>query len=186
MDLDKAIKSRSSVRKFNSKKPDWRDIIECINSSRFIPVAGGIYNLKFILVDNPESIKKISEACQQDFVATAEYVVVVCSNPSRLVNSYGKDGEIYSRQHAGAAIQNFLLKIEEKGLATCWVGYFVESQIKHELKIPEDLKVEAVLPIGFAFEKKRTRKEPVELDRILYFNAYGKTKMQKDDQRQNV
>lgn len=186
MDLDKAIKSRSSVRKFKSKKPDWRDIIECIDVARFIPKAGGNYNLKFILVDNPESIKKIAAACQQDFVATAQYVVVVCSNPAKLINAYGKQGENYSRQQVGAGIQNFLLKIEEVGLSTCWIGYFVESQIKHELKVPDEANVEAVLPIGFEFEKKRTRKEPIDLDRILYFNAYSKTKMQKDDQRQDV
>lgn len=186
MDLDKAIKSRSSVRKFKSKKPDWRDIIECIDSARFIPRAGGSYNLKFILVDNSESIKKIAEACQQDFVATAQYVIVVCSNSTRLVNAYGKQGEVYSRQQAGAAIQNLLLKIEDVGLSTCWVGYFVENQIKHELKVPEDSNIEAVLPIGYELDKKRTKKEPIDLDRILYFNTYNKTKMQKDDNRQNV
>ncbi|MEK6812064.1 MAG: nitroreductase family protein [Nanoarchaeota archaeon] len=177
MELDKAIKSRSSVRKFKSKKPDWRDIIECIDVARFIPKAGGNYTLKFILVEDKESIKKITDACQQDFIAQAHYVVVVCSNPSRLINAYGKQGENYSRQHAGAGIQNFLLKLEEVGLSTCWVGYFVESQIKKALSIPDEVNVEAVFPIGFEFEKKRTKKAPIDLDRILYFNIYGKDKM---------
>ncbi len=186
MDLDKAIKSRSSVRKFKSKKPDWRDIIECIDSARFVPSAGGNYTLKFILVDNPESIQKIAEACQQDFIATAHYVVVVCSNPERLKNAYGKQGENYSRQQAGAGIQNFLLKIEEAGLSTCWIGYFVESQIKRELKVPEEVNVEAVFPIGFEFEKKRTKKAPIDLDMVLYFNSYGHKKMQNDANRQNT
>jgi len=179
MDFDKLIRSRTSVRKFNSKKPDWRDIIECIDAARYIPTAGKNYTLKFILVDDSEAINKIADACQQDFISSAKYVVVVCSNFSRLKNAYGENGEAYSRQEAGAGIQNFLLKIEQVGLSTCWVGYFVEDLIKGKLKIPKDVNVEAILPIGFEYEKKRTRKAPIDLDRILYFNSYGNTKMQK-------
>ena len=177
MELDKAIKGRSSVKKFNSRKPDWRDIIECIDAARYAPMAGGNYSLKFILVDDREKIRNIAEACQQSFVGTAHYVVIACSNPGRTTNAYGKSGESYLRQQAGAAIQNFLLKIVETGLSTCWVGYFVESQVKRELKIPEETNVEAVFPIGFEYEKKRTRKAKIDLDNILYFNSYGQKKM---------
>jgi len=181
MDLTKAIKLRQSVRKFSSKKPDWRDIIECIDASRYAPIAGKNFTLKFIVIDDKKSINEIAEACQQDFISYAHYVVVVCSHPLRLTNAYESQGDIYSRQQAGAAIQNFLLKIQEYGLSTCWVGYFVESQIKRLLKIPADVNVEAVFPIGFEYEKRRVRKEPIDLDRILYFNKYGNTKMQEKE-----
>jgi len=177
MELDKAIKSRSSVKKFNSKKPDWRHIIECIDAARYAPIAGGNYTLKFIIIDDPEKIRSIAEACQQHFVAQAHYVVVACSVPGRLVNAYGKQGEVYLRQQAGAAMQNFLLKIEDLGLSTCWVGYFVESQIKRALNVPEEANIEAVFPIGFEYEKKRTRKAKIDLDNILYFNSYGERRM---------
>ena len=180
MELKKAIQSRTSVRKFKSKKPDWRNIIECIDAARYAPMAGNNYTLKFILVDDAEIIKNIAEAAQQNFVAQAHYLVIVCSNPSRTLNSYGKQGEIYTRQQAGAAIQNFLLKITEQGLSTCWVGYFVESQIKRALDIPEEVNVEAVFPIGFEYEKKRAKKSRIDLDRILYFNSYGQEKMKEE------
>ena len=177
MELDKAIQSRKSTRRFNDKKPDWRTIIECIDSARYAPMAGNNYTLKFILVDDGEKIRKISDACQQEFVSHVKYVLVVCSNPSRTINAYEKKGETFCRQQAGAAIQNVLLKIEEAGLATCWVGYFVEEQIKKELNIPEDTHIEAVLPIGYAYEKPRTRHAKIDLDRILFFNRYGTKKM---------
>ncbi|HUW43861.1 MAG TPA: nitroreductase family protein [Bacillota bacterium] len=179
MELNKAIQSRKSVRKFNSKKPDWRNLIECLDATRYAPMAGGNYTLKFILVDDLEKIEKIKDACQQDFVSQAHYVLVVCSNPSRTINAYGKQGETYARQQAGAAIQNFWLKITESGLSTCWVGYFVESQIKRILKIPKEVNVEAVFPIGFEYEKKRTQKAKIDLDNILYFNEYDQKKMKK-------
>jgi len=179
MELNKAIRSRKSVRKFKSKKPDWQLIIECIDAARYAPMAGNNYTMKFILIDDPEMIQKIADCAQQSFITQAHYVVVVCSNPSRTTNAYGKQGEIYYRQQTGAAIENFLLKIEELGLSTCWIGYFTESEIKRELKVPEGVNVEAMFPIGYEYDKKRTRRNKIELDRILYFNKYGQKKFRK-------
>ena len=178
MDLDKAIKSRKSVRKFSSKKPDWREIIECIDAARFAPMSGNNYTLKFIIIDDSKTIKKLASAAQQAFISQAQYVVVVCTNSSRTTNAYGEKGKVYCRQQAGAAIQNFLLKIQEKGLATCWIGYFVENLIKQAVKIPENIDVEAIFPIGYEYKKSKS-KNKIDLDRILYFGEYGNSKMKK-------
>ena len=180
MELIKTIKERRSVRKFKNKKPNWRRIIECIDAMRYTPMAGNNFTLKFILVDDKEKIQKLAEASQQDFISQADYVVVVCSNPSRTINAYGEKGEVYCRQQAGAAIQNFLLSIIDKDLATTWIGYFVEEQIKKILKIPEKTNVEALFPIGFEFEKPKSQKEKIDLDNVLYFNNYGNEKMNPD------
>lgn len=176
MQLNKVIQSRKSVRKFKDKKPDWRDIIECIDSARYAPMAGNNFSLKFILISNKEKIQKIADATQQSFVGTAHYIVVVCSNPSRTKNAYEERGEKFLKQQAGASIQNFLLKVQEVGLATCWIGYFVESIIKRELKIPENINVEALFPIGYEFGKTK-EKTKIDIDRILYFEKYGNKKM---------
>ena len=177
MDLDKAFKERHSVKKFNSKKPDWRDIIEAIDAARYAPMAGGNFSLKFIVVSEPEKISEIAQACQQNFVSEVSYVIVACSVPGRTTNSYGKQGEAYVRQQAGAAMENFLLKITDLGLSTCWVGYFVENQIKRILQIPDNTQVEAVFPIGYEYERRKTRKASIDMDSILYFNKYGEKRM---------
>lgn len=179
MDLDKSIKERHSVRKFSNKQPNWRDIIECIDTMRYAPTAGANTTLKIIMVSDKDKIRKIADACSQDFVGQVYYVVVVCSNSERLENAYGKNGEKFNKQQVGAAIQNFLLKIQEKKLATCWVGYFVEYMIKEILTIPEDIQVEAVFPIGYEFDKPKTRKEKIDIDNILYFDEYKNKKMNK-------
>jgi nitroreductase len=180
MELDKVLKKRHSVRKFKTKKPDWRDIIEAIDAARYSPMAGGNYSLKFILISDKDLITKISDASQQQFVGKVHYIVVVCSNPSRTINAYGDMGKIYLRQQAGAAMQNFWLKLVEKGLSTTWVGYFIEEQIKRILKIPEHIQVEALFPIGYEFEKQYTRKEKIELENLLYFDEWGNDEMQKE------
>ncbi len=178
MQLNDAIKNRKSVKRFSSRKPDWRDIIECVESARYIPLAGGIPTLKFILVSDKEKIAMIAEASQQDFISQAHYVIAVVSNPNLTIKSYGKSGEKYSTQQAGAAIQNFLLSIEEKGLGSCWVGYFNEKQIKRELKIPDNAVLEAILPVGYELKKEKPSRKP-NFDSMLYFNKYGEKKMKR-------
>lgn len=177
MTFDNLIKARHSIRKFKSTKPDWRDIIECIDSARYAPMAGNNYTVKFILVQDKQKIQKLAQAAQQDFIAQAQYVVVVCSNPKRTVNAYEKRGEMYIHQQAGAAIQNFLLKITEKRLATCWIGAFVDRLVKEALKIPKNIQVEAMFPIGYEYDKTRTKEAKIEIDNILYFEEYKNKKM---------
>ena len=166
MDLGKTIQNRKSVRKFQSKKPDWRDIIECVDAMRYAPMAGKNFSLKFIIVSEKEKINKIAELSEQDFIAQTQYVLIVYSIPSRTENLFGERGKIYLRQQAGAAIQNFLLKIEEKDIDTCWIGHFNEEKLKKEFSIPDDANIEAVFPIGYESKTEKPSKK-IDLDRVL-------------------
>lgn len=186
MDLDKAIRGRKSVRDFSKKKPDWRKILECVDSMKYSPMAGGIFSLRLILVDNPQKLKSIADSTQQEFVQDAQYILIVCSNPSLTVNEYGEIGKDHCRQQAGAAIQNFLLKAEEKGLGVCWIGYFVEEQIRRDFKIPDEDILEAVLPIGIEQKDKskwpkkgRKKKTETKIENHIFFNQYGNKRMKK-------
>ncbi len=172
-----SIKSRRSVQKYATQKPDWRDIIECVDAARYAPMAGNIFTPRFILIKNEKTIKKLADAAQQDFIENAHWVVVVCSDTRRTLNSYGQErGERYIRQQVGAAIQNFLLKIQEKGLVTCWVGHFVDDNVRTALNIPEGILIEAMFPIGIPSKAKgqtplKPRKK-VDIDTMLFFEKY--------------
>ena len=180
MAIDKIIKERRSVKNFSKKRPNWRDIIEAIDLSRYAPMAGNLFSLKFILVDDTDKIKKISEACQQEFIQNAKDVVIVCTTPLKTIKSFPERGERYLRQQAGAGIQNFLLKLEELGLSTTWVGHFVDDQIKKILNIPKNIDVEAIFPIGYENKvEKAIPKNKIDLDNILFFNEYNKKRMKK-------
>lgn len=177
MELDNAIKERHSVRRFTSKKPNYEDIVECMYAANSAPFAGNIPTIKFIFVDNPEKIKKIADACQQDFVSQASCLIIVCSDITQSVRSYGKRSEIYSRQQAGAAIENFLLKITDLGLASCWVGDFVDHMVKQILTIPDNVNVEAILPIGYEMPKAGKQRKKRDLDFVLFFNKWKEKRL---------
>jgi nitroreductase len=179
MQLRNAIEARKSARRFHHKKPDWRKIIRAIDAVRFSPTAGGKFVMKLILVSDEKKIAEIAAATQQDFVGTAQYVVVAVSDDSKLVQSYGDRGVRYSAQQAGAAIENFLLALTELKLATTWIGHFYDEQVRRTLDIPEGLNIEAVFPIGLDSKSKvrRAVSSKTKLDNILYFDKWGERKM---------
>lgn len=181
MELEEAIKKRKSCRNFSVKKPNWRDVVQVLDYARFAPMAGNLFSVKFIVVSDKEKIEKIAEACQQEFVGKVHYLIVVVSDRESVKKNYDFFEKEFGAQQAGAAIQNILLGITEKGLATCWVGFFDENIIKKTLSIPEKMCVEAVLPIGYehAFMKGR-EKEKINLDSIVFFEKYGKKHMGED------
>ena len=72
-----------------------------------------------------------------------------------------------------------MLRIIEAGLSTCWIGHFIEEQVKRELRIPEDINVEAMFPIGYEFKKPSKRRIKSDLNRALYFNLYNNAQMKK-------
>jgi nitroreductase len=177
MELMDAIKSRKSVRKYDLSKPDWRKIVKAIDAVRFAPSAGNHYVTDFILVSDAKKIAKLAEASQQEFVGTAQYIVVAVSDDSKLVEYYGERGERYTAQQAGAAIQNFLLALTEQGLVTTWVGHFYDEQVKDILGISEKLRVEAIMPVGKETKIETKEQKKLKLDHILFFDKWGNKKM---------
>ncbi len=178
MDTIKAIQQRRSTRKFKPKKPDWRDILEAIDSARFAPMAGGFFSLNFIVIDEKDKIEKIAKWSEQEFIKKTKYIVAFVSDPKK-TKTYGKRGERYMREQAGAAIENFMLHLTYAGLSTCWIGHFNDEKIKQVLKIPEDQELEALFPIGYTLEKTKVVGAKGNIDKCLYFNEWKNNRMKK-------
>jgi nitroreductase len=172
MDTIKAIQSRRSVRKYSEKKPDWRDILEAIHSAQHAPMAGGVFTLKFIVIDKKETIQEIAKWSEQNFIQDAKYLVAFISDTKKIELLYKERGEKYMRQQAGAAIENFMLHLTSKKLSTCWIGHFNDEKIKRLLKIPEANEVEAIITIGHEKFKPKIKKEKGNIDKILFFNEW--------------
>ncbi|MCK4996929.1 nitroreductase family protein [Candidatus Pacearchaeota archaeon] len=177
MNLKEAITTRKSVKHFSYKKVDWKKIVRAIDYARFAPTAGNKFVNKFILVSDEKKIKELATASQQEFVGEAKYIVIVTSDEKKLIQSYDDRGKRYAPQQAGAAIQNFLLGLTEQKLSTMWVGHFYPEQIHRIFKIPEKMKIEAIFPIGKARNIRTKPKLKEKLENYLYFEKYGKSKM---------
>lgn len=176
MQLQKAIKTRRSIHLFKNKKVDWRDILDCIDTTRYSPYAGGYFSLKFLIIDNKKDIELIAKLCDQEFIKEASHIVLFISDGSITKHVFPERGETFLKQQAGAAIQNFLLSVTEKELATCWIGHFNKEKITKEFKIKGD--IEAIFPIGYPKEKSKTRKITPSLFNKTFFHFFGNKRME--------
>lgn len=174
MNLNKALRERKSVRNFSDKDIKDDRLIDAIEAATLAPSPGNLQILKYIIVEDEKDIEKIATACQQSFIKKAPIVVVVCSEKGNVERMYDKRAETYIKHHVGCAVENLLLKVTDMKIASCWVGAFSETQIKNILKIPADVDVEVILPIGYESKtKKTTQKSKPNLGNVVYFDEYN-------------
>ena len=174
MELDKIIRKRKSVRSFTATNPSWKYISDAIESTLQNPFAGNHNNLKFLIIEDEEIIKKISKIAEQSWISQAGILIVVCSNDAQLESLYGERGRIYSRQQAGAAIQTLLLKLVDLGLSSCWVGAFTDEILKEALNIPQHIQIEAIIPVGYENpEHKKSKPHKKELENSIFWENWN-------------
>ena len=170
------ISAKDSVRNYSDKKVILKDVVKIMDVGRLGPAAGNIHTLKFILVEDKDKKEEVAHAAhEQHFIEKASYVIVVCSDTKQMVRSYGERGKMYAKYQAGAAIENMLLKATDLGLGSCWIGAFDEEDIKKILKIPDEIDIEALLPIGYSASKKVERPR-VQLHTIVHKGTFNKSR----------
>jgi nitroreductase len=73
---------------------------------------------------------------------------------------------------AGLAMEHLILAATEQGLGTCWEGWFHEDMARKALNIPEDVRVVAFTPLGYASEERRPRPRKSR-DEIVFDEKWG-------------
>lgn len=174
MEFSALIRKRKSVRSFLAKKPSWKAVLEAIDAANQSPFAGNMNNLKFLIIEEKKTIKKLAKFAEQPWISQAGILILICSDETYLENKYGERGRVYSRQHAGSAIHAFLLKLTDLALSACWVGAYADELIKESLKIPQHIQIEAIIPIGYEDKKySEAKPEKKELENVIYWEHWN-------------
>ena len=172
MDFDRAVKERKSVRSFKPKGVKFGDILEAIDAALQGPFAGNLNNLKFVIIEDENTIRDMAKHTNQAWINEAPALIIVCSDDTHLGNQYFERGKDFSRQQAGAAISTILLKLADLGIGSCWVGSFSYEIIKEKLQIPMHIHIEAIIPVGY---EKGAAKKPRKhaLDSVLRWENWN-------------
>lgn len=172
-DILDVIKSRRNVKDFLPKFVSWENISKLLDAARHAPSCGNIQNWKFIVVLEPEQKKALAEASYEQYeIALAGALVVVCAETEKAERYYGLRGErLYSTQNCAAAIQNMLLEAHSLGLGTRWIGAFDEDTVKSLCGIPEEVRPQAIIAVGYP---KETPNKPAKypLETVVYFHSW--------------
>jgi len=154
MDVFQAIATRRSVRKYLDRELEWDKVGYLLEAAIRAPSSGNLQNWKFIVVTEKAGRQAVAEAClQQLWMATAPVHIVICAEPQKAMQFYGVRGErLYSIQNCSAAAQNIMLTAHELGLGACWVGAFEEEMLKSAIGIPDYIRPQAVITVGYPDE----------------------------------
>jgi nitroreductase len=172
MEVFQAISQRRSIRKFKEKEVPDSLIMKIIQAGIWAPSAGNLQSWEMILVKDPETRNKLSEAAYRDFISKAPVVMVACINRSVCSMVYGARGvELYSIQDVSCALENMLLMAHARGLGACWVGAFDEQEVTDLLGIPSQLRPVALVPLGYPDEKPYPPPRR-DVDDFLHFERY--------------
>ena len=156
------------IKKYTNRRPKIDLITEAIMVANEGPLAGNLQPFQYVIVEDPESIAVLAQACQQSFIAKAPYVIVVTSDITQTKKLYGNKAEKYLKQNVGAAIQNFTLQLAESGISSSLVASFSDVTIHNKLKIPNDNEIEMVITVGEGLDKSMHRRKPILMNKIFF------------------
>lgn len=164
MDTTKCIKTRRSIRSYQDKKIDKKIIEEIIDCARFAPTGHNLQPWEFIIVTNKDNLKLLSEVCTYGkFIKNAACCIVVC----------GDKHNHHLIEDCSAATQNILLAANVYGIGSCWVAGWKRTynkDIKNILKIPDDIDIVSVIPLGYPSEKPKIGKK--DLKEIIHWDKF--------------
>ena len=119
----------------------------------------------------PEKRKEITTEGGLNIKRRAKFVGKIIN---QLKKMYDKRSEKYIKHYVGAAVENFLLKITDMGLASCWVGPFSEETLRNHFSIPENNEIELIITVGYEFIKGKSKpKRKHSLVNRVFFEDWG-------------
>ncbi|MBO3763119.1 MAG: nitroreductase family protein [Thermoproteota archaeon] len=173
MDLMEVFRKRRSIRKYKATPIEKEKLFRVLEAGRLAPSAANKQPWNFIVVDNEEVKKKLFNAYPSDWFVKAPVIIVACANPSLAWKR--RDGEEYWKVDLAIAIEHMVLQAYSEGLGACWVCAFNETEVKKVLNIPEEVRVVAMIPIGYPDEEKGEVTNRKQLREIVFMNSWGNT-----------
>lgn len=166
-----AILKRKSVRSYLDTDVEEEKLREVLEAGRIAPSACNIQPWKFIVVKDPEKRRLLAEASKgQSFVGKAPVLIVGC-----LVERGFNMGDWYDSGvlDVGIALDHMTIQAAYLGLGTCWIGAFNEKEVKRILGVPAEVRVVALLTLGYPRNSNIAGKDRKPLNEVVSFEKFG-------------
>lgn len=170
MELGEAIKKRRSIRKYLTRKVENDKLDRVLEAGRLAPSAKNLQEWRFVVVRDEGRRKRLADAAKgQTFVGEAPVVIAACATVTDYVMTCG---QLTYPIDLAIAVEHMVLTAAAEGLGTCWIGAFYEEEVKKILNIPPEVRVVALLPLGYPDESPHPRPRK-EIGEIVAFESWG-------------
>ena len=163
MELDVCIKGRRSVRSYTNEPVSKEHVEAVLEAGVWAPTAMHREPCKFIVIENKELIKYVSDEtkilAKQTFPIYAKQFSteadVICYNaPMLILVCSEKDKQLAHMNLLDSvlAAQNMFLKAYELGLGTCYMGFIAllnsKPDVLKKIGIPDNCEMHVPLTLG--------------------------------------
>lgn len=148
MSFFELAKNRYSVRSFQDKPITREHLNLILEAGRIAPTACNNQPQKIYVAKSKEAIDKLKECTP--FTFDAPVVMVIGYDKTR--SWYNKRMPGYESGETDAAIvtTHMMLEAWNRGIGSCWVGVFNADNVSEALGLPENVRVTALMPMGYA------------------------------------
>ncbi len=168
MDLFEAIRGRRSVRSFMDRPVEEEKLRAVLEAGRLAPSARNLQDWRFVVVRDAATRKRLAEAARnQEFVGQAPVVIAACGTSDMIMTC----GQPAYALDVAIAVDHMTLAAVAEGLGTCWIGAFYEESVKEILGIPVQIRVVALLLLGYSAQAARPTPRK-KLDEILTYERW--------------
>ncbi|MEO0073832.1 MAG: nitroreductase family protein [candidate division WOR-3 bacterium] len=171
MELYEAIQRRTSVRSYLPNPVPDEVLNRILEAGRLAPSAKNNQPWRFIVVRDLAVRRALVPACRnQAFIAEAPVVICGCAIEEQVWKGMGGYWSAEAVDLA-IALEHMILAATAEGLGTCWIGAFIEEEVRKVLQIPAGVKPIALTPIGYPAKETRPRpRKP--LTEIVCYDRY--------------
>jgi SagB-type dehydrogenase family enzyme len=173
MTLNQALATRRSIRAFSDQALTLEQVGQLLwagqgvtdpqRVKRTAPSAGASYPLELYVAQHTgvarydpanhqlqmlgdQDVRKMLG--RQPAVTAAPLVIVIAADMGRIGGRYGERAQSFVYLEAGHVAQNILLEATALGLGAVPVGAFDPKHVKEALKLPDNLEVLYIVPVG--------------------------------------
>lgn len=169
MDVMDAIRQRRSIRKYSERPVEDDKLNKVLEAARLAPSASNRQNWKFIVVRDGDKKARLAAATNNyDFIGQAPIIIAFCgTDPDGMMRC----GQYRHSVDLSIAASFLILEAEEQGLGTCWIGGFDDKKVMETLDIPDNVRVVALTPLGYAAESPDMRPRK-RLEEVVCYEKY--------------
>ena len=167
MEVFTIIGRRRSIRLYEKKPVEKEKLNRILEAGRLAPSASNKQPWRFIVVTDEKVKEKLRAAYDEEWFVSAPVIIVGCAVPEEAW--VRMDGQEYWMVDVAIAMQNMILTATEIGLGTCWIADFTDEKgIQEALKLPSNIRVVAMTPLGYPAEEKSPVKNRKPLTEIVH------------------
>ena len=158
MELQNALETRRSIRKYQAKPVEPEKIRQMIQAAILAPSWKKSQVTRYYVAQSEEALQKVREALPEfNRNNTKDAPVLIVSTIVKGRSGYNVDGTASNELEdgwgcydCGMQNMNLLLKATELGLGTLVMGIRDAGKLKELFEIPEEESVVSVIGVGYA------------------------------------